>query len=356
MAMPLSADIQPEDASLPSVSVIMPVYNEEAVIERSLRAVLEQDYPSSKLEVVVADGMSTDQTRQIVESFQREHPNVRLIENPRRIVPCGLNRAIACARGEVIVRLDGHRQSPGDSAARGGGARRPLAAVRAGGMLGPMGSILPQRSIHKAYFSPVGLGGAALKASATSDGIREVDAVHGGCWRRERLQEAGGFDEAMVRNQDDELSFRLRKKGGRIYQHQGIRVIYHVRNSFRKLFQQFAQYGFWKVEVIRRHPRQASPRHLAPALLVLALFSVFVAAPVSPAGAKALFFIVGSYAGTLGAVSLWQLRHGGLRLWPGVVLALAAMHLGYGVGFIVGTLRACFGTLPGDRLFEQVTR
>ncbi|MDB6021899.1 MAG: glycosyl transferase, partial [Pedosphaera sp.] len=152
----------------PFVSVIMPVFNEEKFIAGSLAAVLEQDYPPDKLEVIVADGMSTDGTREIVKSVQRAHPTVRLIPNPGRIVSCGLNCAIASARGTVIVRFDGHCEYPPDYVRRVVDLRRRTGAVNAGGVLVPMGTGYVQQAIAAAYYSPVGLGGAALRGSSLS--------------------------------------------------------------------------------------------------------------------------------------------------------------------------------------------
>ncbi|MDB6022377.1 MAG: glycosyl transferase, partial [Pedosphaera sp.] len=152
----------------------------------------------------------------------------------------------------------------------------------------------------------------------------------------ERLLAAGGFDETMVRNQDDELSFRLRKASGRVVQSSSLRVKYHVRDSFKKLFLQFAQYGYWKVRVVRKHPRQASTRHFIPALLVLALLITALAAPFAKIALWASGAILGGYFAVLLLASLMQLRGPQVKLWPGVVGALAMMHFGYGLGFLLG--------------------
>ena len=196
-------------SELAFVSVIIPVFNEERFVARCFAEVLAQDYPADRLEVLVADGMSTDRTREIVQAVQSAHPNVRLIDNPNRIVSSGLNRALAAARGEIVVRLDGHCEYPRDYIRRVVELRERLAADSVGGVLEAIGSGYVQRAIAAAYSSPLGLGGGALKSSKSFEMVREVDAVHGGCWRRERLLAVGGFDEEMVRNQDDELSFRL---------------------------------------------------------------------------------------------------------------------------------------------------
>lgn len=341
---------------LPSVSVVMPVYNEEKYIGRILQAVLQQDYPLDRLEIIVADGKSTDHTADIVRALQSRHFNIRLIENPERIVPTGLNRAITCASGDVIVRLDGHCEYPNDYVRRVVELRQQLGADNVGGVLAPVGTSYVQRAVAAAYCSPVGFGGSALKAAAESASVREVDAVHGGCWKRTRLVEIGGFDEKMVRNQDDELSFRLRKSGGHVFQSADIRVQYHVRDSYRKLFKQFAQYGYWKVWVIRKHPRQASVRHLFPAALVATIVASTIGAVFSNMLGFAALSILGAYLGALMVSSILQVWKSEKSLWPGVVAALVAMHIGYGSGFMAGCLRLLLGPLVPEKVFLRPSR
>jgi succinoglycan biosynthesis protein ExoA len=320
----------------PFVSIIMPVFNEERFIGRSVEAMVKQTYPAARREILVVDGMSTDGTRAIVSAMAMTNPEIRLLNNPARIVPSGLNRAIAAARGEIVVRLDGHCEYPNDYVRRVVELRQKMGADNVGGVLSPCGTTWIQRAIAMAYCSPAGFAGAALKASAAKNSIRQVDAVHGGCWRRQRLLQAGGFDETMVRNQDDELSFRLRKTGGRICQAMELRVKYHVRDSFGKLFRQFAQYGYWKVRVIRKHPRQASIRHLIPALFVLCLMTLLWSGFLFPAGPVIAAITVGMYFGALAIASMVQTLTRDRSLWPGIVIALAAMHFGYGLGFVAG--------------------
>lgn len=340
----------------PFLSVIIPVYNEEAFIARALQAVLAQDYPSDRFEIIIADGQSNDQTRAIIDSFSARHENVRLIDNPKRIVSTGLNRAIQFARGEIIVRMDGHCEYPRNYLTRLVEERDKTGADNIGGVLVPAGVNYVQKAVASAYCSKVGFGGYALKGAGKGAGVREVDTVHGGCWRRERLLTLGGFDEQMVRNQDDELSFRLRKHDGRILQILDLRVRYYVRNSFKKLFVQFAQYGFWKVAVIRKHPKQASFRHVVPAAFVTTIVVLLVGTGFSTAAAGTLLPLLGFYLGILSIASITQMWSGQKSLWPGVVCALTVMHVGYGLGFLLGIFRSCFSSLPVRRFFEQTSR
>lgn len=342
-------------ADWPSVSIIMPVFNEEPFMARSLAGALAQDYPSDKMEILIADGMSTDGTRDIVKRIQTDKPAVRLIDNPQRIVSTGMNQAIASARGEIIVRLDGHCDYPPDYVRRVVKLLNETAADNVGGVLEPVGTSYAQRAVAAAYYSPVSFAGAALKGANSATLIREVDAVHGGCWRRHRLIEEGGFDESMVRNQDDELSFRFRKRGGRVVQSPAIRVKYHVRSSFKKLLLQFLQYGYWKVEVIRRHPQQAGLRHFVPAVFVSTLLGTALISLFTSKGWWALAGIVAGYVMIVSISSFYQFSREKKNGWPGVILAVASMHIGYGLGFILGVLRTMSRLLPGS-IFERSTR
>lgn len=338
----------------PFVSVVMPVRNEAAHIGSNLAAVLSQDYPRDRFEVIVAEGRSTDETREIVASMLEAHPNLRLVDNPKRIVAAGLNEALAVARGEVVVRLDGHCQYPPDYVRRVVALRERTCAANAGGVLVPVGDSYVQRCVCAALSSRVGIGGAALRAQSESGEVREVDAVHGGCWTAETLRKAGPFAEDMVRNQDDEMSFRLRKAGGRVVQESGLRVRYVVRDRWSKLFLQFAQYGYWKVRLVRRYPRQASLRHGMPAGLVLSLLVGLVTAPFSVVAAIGLAVLSAAYLAGVAAAAASATLRSAPGLWPGTILALVLIHVGYGSGFLAGVLLASAG--PGEGLFSRLSR
>jgi glycosyltransferase involved in cell wall biosynthesis len=345
------------DASvLPMVTIVMPVRNEARYIASNLTAVLNQDYPADRIEVLVADGRSTDGTQEIVQSLSATSPTIRLIDNPGKIVAAGLNRAIALARGDVIVRLDGHCEYPKDYVRQVVALRERTGAANAGGVLAPMGASYIQRAICAAYSSPAGVGGAALRSRPESADVREVDAVHGGCWRRDVLQAVGPFDEEMVRNQDDELSFRIRRKGGRIVQAAAIRVKYLVRDSWSKLFLQFVQYGYWKVWLVRKHPRQASLRHLAPVSFVLLLLASLTLAPLSRSAALIGLYAGSAYVTLIAIAALFVAIRSSIWLWPGVIVAFLMMHLGYGLGSLIGVLRFLGVRLPTDAALSKLTR
>ena len=315
-----------------TVSVIVPCRNERAHIESFCGDVLGQVLaPQWTLEVLVADGRSDDGTREWLQEFAAREPRLRVLDNPQRIVSTGLNRAIDAARGEVVVRMDVHTEYAPDYIAQCIATLEASGASSVGGAWRPRGEGWPAAAIARAFASRFGSGGAA---SRRVEYTGEVDTVYLGAWQRAELQRLGGFDEQLVRNQDDELALRIVRGGGQVWQSAAIRSWYTPRASFAALFRQFFQYGYWKVPVIRKHRLPASPRHLAPVLFVLVLAALALAALFWPAARAGLVALLTVYAlAALGnaapLASPWRVP----RQWLGIAWAFVCMHLGYGLGF-----------------------
>lgn len=326
----------------PLVSVVMPIRNEESCIGQTVQAALSQDYPPGRMEVLVADGISKDRTRAILSDLCIRHPNLRVVDNPEGIVSTGLNRVILQARGDIIVRVDGHTVIEPDYVSRCVEALQRSQADCVGGPMRARGRTLFGQAVALATSSPFGVGGARFHYSGREEW---VDTVYLGCWWRRTFDRIGLFDEKMVRNQDDEFSYRLLDAGGRILLSPDIRSLYTVRGSPEALWRQYFQYGFWKIEVLKRHPQQARARHLAPSVFVLALLGAASAAPFfAPGRAILLAILLGYGAANLG-VSLSTARSGGWRLLPDLVFAFALLHLSYGSGFLLGLSRRAWEAL-----------
>ena len=323
-------------SSLPFVSVLMPVRNEGKFITRSLGAVLAQDYPHDRMEVIIADGRSTDRTRTVVTDIARQHPNVQLVDNPREIVATGLNLALAVAKGEIIVRVDGHAIVKSDYVRESVRALQETGADNAGGPTTASSDRVFGRAVAAATSSPFGVGGARFHYSERAEW---VDTVCFGAWRREVFQRHGGFDEEMVRNQDDEFNYRLRAAGGRIFLDPRIRSQYINRATARSLWRQYFQYGYWKVRVLQKHPRQMQPRQFVPALLILTLAFLALTAPAFRISKLMLIATAGAYLiGNLLA-SILAAAKAGWRLVPLISFAFVVVHFAYGVGFFAGLAR-----------------
>ncbi len=319
----------------PFVTVMIPMRNEAQSIGACLDSVLAQDYLAEGYEVLVVDGASTDDSVRVVEGYAQRTGRVRVLHNPQRIVPTALNTAIRAARGDIIMRVDGHTHLAPDYMRMGVEALQRTGADNVGGPMVAVGGGPFGDAVAQAMASRFGIG--AYFHLATED--REVDTVYMGMYARTAFERIGLFDEELVRNQDDELNYRLRKLGGRIWLTMRMRSHYQNRQSLRTLARQFFQYGVWKIRVLQKHPRQMSARQFVPPLFVLALLVSALLAAWSRWAAVAFVAIGGVYAVALTAAALVTVRRHGGRHVPLVALAFATMHLSWGAGFLVGLLR-----------------
>jgi len=324
-------------SALPFVSIILPVRNEASFIGRSLSAVLAQNYPSSHLEVIVADGMSTDGTREVVESFRARHPYVRLIDNIGHIVPTGLNAAIRQAVGEIIVRVDGHCEIATDYVRK---CVQHLLNDEVDGVGGPLqtvGETFIARVIATAMSSSFGVGDSAFRT--VDDKTMLTDTVAFPAYTSAIIERAGFFDEELVRNQDDEYNYRLRKIGARILLAADVRSRYYSRSSFRSLWRQYSQYGYWKVRVMQKHPRQMRLRQFIPFAFVICLLVFSVLASISSTGRWAICLTLGSYLFANVSASVLVARRKDWRLLALLPVTFATLHLSYGLGSLIGLVR-----------------
>ena len=315
--------------SWPSVSVVIPVRNGAGVIGAAMRGVLDQDYPGD-LELIVADGASTDGTRTEVHAVAEQDRRVRIVENDQAITPAGLNVAIRASEGEVIVRCDAQSVLPNGYIRRAVEILRETDADVVGGMQVAKGQGLFARAVAIAMTTPLGSGGARYRHSGTPG---RVDTVYLGVFRRSALERVGLFDEAMIRNQDYELNHRVRSNGGVVYFHPDLRVDYTPRSTVGALFSQYRQYGEWKRRMLRRHPESLRARQLVPPLFVLGLVAALILL-LTP-WRTAAYVYLGGYVLALFATTLVELlrrRDGAALVAP---IALAPIHVAWGSGFLL---------------------
>jgi glycosyltransferase involved in cell wall biosynthesis len=333
-----------DDPTTPLVSVIIPCRNEARCIDRCLHSVLASEYPPDRLEVIVADGMSTDGTREQVDGFVARDRRVRRIDNPGRSTPEALNRAIAAAQGEFILRLDAHAGIAPDYIARAvqnlkssradcvGGAMRTVAA-------GPGAFAAP---IRIALSSPFGVGNAVFRTHSGngSDAPRWVDAVFGACWKREVFERIGGFHERLERSQDIEFSSRLRRAGGKILLSPEMQIDYYPRATLGGFWRRNWSNGVWAILPFAHVSGVAVRwRHLAPLALVLGL-GLSVAAGAWTGIQWLAWSVAALYAAANFAASVqaaWKERSMVLLfLMP---VAFASLHLAYAAGSLWGCVR-----------------
>jgi succinoglycan biosynthesis protein ExoA len=352
-------------SSNPQVSIVAACRNESRHIRGFLESLLAQEMAGIEWEAVIADGMSNDGTREVLLDACRRHRQVRLIDNPGLIVSTGLNRAIGMACGEIIVRMDAHTRYAPDYVRRCLETLQQTGADNVGGPARTQARGARARAIATAFHSKFSTGGGKFH-DENYEGW--VDTVPYGCWRKSTLDELGLFDESLVRNQDDELNLRLRRAGGRIWQTPAIVSWYSPRATLAGLFQQYFQYGFWKVAVIRKHRLPGSWRHLVPCAFVasnILLGAIVAAAVASEFGyaanwsALAWLGIILCYCAASLTASVAAAARGG---WAGLAYlpaAFLAYHVGYGLGFLIGMLTIRRGR-PAPRwngaLVTRITR
>ena len=320
----------------PKVSVIVPCYNEQSTIRLLLDALHQQTYPRAQMEVIISDGMSQDRTREEVAAFQKDFPDleVRLVDNPRRNIPSGVNRGIEAARGEIIVRFDGHARPYPDYVEKCVQAHREGRGANVGGVweIHPGADTWIAKSIAVAAAHPLGVGDALYRHAKQA---AEVDTVPFGSFHRRLIEKVGSFDEKLLTNEDYEFNARVRKSGGKIWLDPSIRSIYFSRGTLSELIQQYWRYGFWKWRMLRGYPetlrwRQALPPAFVLSLIVLIVLSIFIPfAKVVLAAELVVYLSILLVAGFYAAL---QKRKA--YLIAGLPLSILAMHIAWGSGFL----------------------
>lgn len=323
----------------PLVSLVVPCRNEERHIGACLDSLLENGYPIDRMEILVVDGSSDDGTRPLVAAAAWRHSCVRLLENPRRITPAALNIGLAQARGSVVMLIGAHSTYP-----RGyiRALVDELAASGADGVGGtcttcPGADTSLASAIAIALAHPFGVGNSWFRIGTREP--RWVDTVPFGCYRRDVFDRIGGFDEELVRNQDDEFNLRLLRRGGRLLLVPTVTSQYHARASLGQLARMYYQYGLYKPLVIRKVGAVMTVRQVVPAAFVAALGGSLLAAAVLPqarllAAAIALLYVAAAAGAALGALP----RHG-IRAALALLAVFPVLHISYGAGFLAGALR-----------------
>ncbi|KPL70051.1 glycosyl transferase [Ornatilinea apprima] len=326
------------------VSVIVPCYNEQTTIRLLLDAVYQQSYQRDQMEVIIADGMSTDGTRAQIQAFQAQHPDllVKVVDNTRRIIPAALNRAIEAASGSVIVRLDAHSRPDREYVARSVADLEAGLGDNVGGvwMIQPGADTWVARSIAVAASHPLGVGDALYRFTDTAS---EVDTAPFGAFRRELVERIGFFDETLLTNEDYEFNTRIRLSGGRVWLDPQIRSEYFARKNYGDLAKQYWRYGYWKLRMLRRYPKTLRWRQALPPLFVLSLVGLAILALFWHVALQLLILEAGFYLGVLLTASVpLAARHRDPRFLIGVPAAVAVMHLCWGAGFLWSGIQSIF--------------
>ena len=320
----------------PRVSIIVPCYNEQATIRQLLEAIYHQTYSRAEMEVVIADGLSEDATKDEIVIFQKELPDltVRVVDNTTRSIPSALNCAIQASHGEIIIRMDAHSRPYPDY------VERCLSALDAslGDNVGGVWEIKPSskswiaESIAVAAAHPLGVGDAGYRIGAQASA---VDTVPFGAFRRTLINKIGLFDETLLgANEDYEFNVRIHKTGGRVWLDPEIVTVYYARSTLRESARQYGRYGYWKFRMLRRYPDTLRWRQGLPPLFVTSLTGLLLLAWWPLASwlltlELIIYFTVLFLAGVLSVA-----KHHKIYLLVGLPLSIATMHLAWGGGFL----------------------
>ena len=325
----------------PFVTVIVPCRNEAGYLAACLDSILATAYPADRLEVLVVDGQSDDGTRAIAEGYaaRRARPPIRVLANPRRTAPAALNIGIEAARGDVIARMDAHASYPPSYLPGLVEALDTMGADNVGGVLVtlPAGPGPVARAIATALSHPFGVGNSRFRIGARAP--QWVDTVAFGCWRRGVFQWIGGFDEELVRNQDDEFNHRLIARGGRILLVPSVTAHYYARESLGQVARMFHQYGLYKPLVARKVGRVMTARQLAPPALTLVLLAASLLAPWFGLARILGAAVAALYGVTVLAAAAAALPRLGVRAALVLAVTFPVVHLSYGWGFLRGLVR-----------------
>lgn len=326
---------------LPLVSLVMPVWNEGRYLSAALDAVDRQSYPADKLEILVVDGGSTDDTLAIAQERMSDDPRIRILGGTGVNTPAAMNIGIATATGAVIAKVDGHGEiNPAF-------VQTAVEHLRRDGIgcVGPR--IIPksesdtQRAISLARFSRLGVGGGVYTAP---DSLHATATVQCGVYRRDVLESVGGFDPQLAFGEDEELNYRVTAAGWTILMHPGMQFRYHVRPSLSALARQYYRYGRARVAVVRKHPGFFRMKHASPSIVITALSGSLLVGLVHRPFIAATALLWAGYAGIVGMGGTWIAARNGFQRPDLVAASLVVLHLAYGLGFIAGIARIVRGT------------
>jgi succinoglycan biosynthesis protein ExoA len=321
---------------MPSVSIIVPCYNEQDTIRKLLEAIYAQTFPRADLELVIADGMSTDGTRAEITAFIDTHPDLHITvaNNTKQNIPAGLNCAMQASQGEIILRLDGHSVPYPDYIECSVADLEAGLGENVGGVweIHPSAQTWEAQSIALAASHPLAVGDALYRHTQKAC---QVDTVPFGAFKREILALVGFFDETLLTNEDYEFNTRIRKSGGKIWLDPSIRSIYYARPTWITLAKQYSRYGFWKWRMLRRYPETVRWRQGLPPLFVLSLLGGALLAAFLPIfryllAEEIIIYLIILLAAGLRASQQQKKAH----LMIGLPIAIATMHIAWGAGFL----------------------
>lgn len=327
-----------QNNTLPLVSVIIPCRNEENFIGKCLDSIITNNYPLDRLEILVMDGMSTDKTKKVVENYLNKYPFIRFLANPKKITPAGMNIGINSANGEIIVITSAHAKIPEDYITKCVYYLNKLNADNVGGVLItlPGENTYIAKAISLVLSHPFGVGNSWFRIGSKKPML--VDTVPFGCYRKAIFDKIGGFNEKLTRTEDNELNYRIRKNGGKIYLIPEIKLYYYARSTLKNLWNQSFGNGKGIIYTTKMIPGSLSLRHFVPGGFMLCLLGSLLLSFLTEWGKFLFGLILVSYLTVNLYFSIAIGMKEKLQLVPFLVLSFITLHLSYGLGSVYGFL------------------
>ena len=329
------------------VSIIVPCYNEADTIHLLLEAIEAQSYPISQMEVVIADAMSKDATRENIQRFTIEHPTlcVRIVDNSKRTIPAGVNAAASAAGGKYLVRMDAHSVPDKDYVATSVNLLKEGVADNVGGVweIQAGADTCIAKAIAAAAAHPIGAGDALYRIAKKA---AYVETVPFGAFSRDTFMQTGMFDESLLSNEDYEFNTRIRLTGGKIWLDPRIRSKYFARKNLRQLAKQYWRYGYWKRKMLKRYPQTIRWRQAIPPVFVLGSI-LFTLLSIFSVNARIILASgLGLYAIILLAFSLAEAIKRKDLCYLNMIFAVMVMHFCWGSGFLYSIIDFSKEALP----------
>lgn len=314
------------------VSVVMPVYNEEKYIEKCIDSLLLQDYPVENMEWIFVDGCSKDKTVKLLEQYKEKYPKlIKIFNNPNKIVPFAMNIGIMASCGKYIVRLDAHADYATDYISKCVYYLENTDAENVGGVAETKANGFMGNAIAKMLSSRFGVGNSQFRTNGNSG---YVDTVPFGAFKREVFSKYGGYDERLVRNQDNEMNFRIRKNGGKIYLANDIHLSYYCRDSIKGISDMARKNGMWNVITMKLCPGSMGLRHFIPFMFIASVIVLGVLGIIHP-----LFWMLLCLELTLYLlldVVFSTKQATGVKMFFALLMLFPVFHVEYGIGSLVG--------------------
>lgn len=315
------------------VSVIIPCRNEEKYIEQTLKSLINQEDLPGGYEIIVVDGKSQDRTTEIVEKLRSDFPHIKLVINEKQVTPTALNLGIKESDGEYICILGAHSiysKNYLSSCLNLFTLHPEVAGV--GGPIISKGKDSFSSAVALVMSSPIGVGNAKHRFPKY-EGFAEMACFP--MFHRSIFDKVGFYDEKLIKNQDDDFCFRLRNKGEKIYISPSVKALYYVRNTAKTLYNQYYQYGLWRVAVTKKHKLPISFRQLVPSFFILTIILFFIIGTVIN-NPLVMFVIPAVYLMTITGFSVFIMIKEGIRKGMYIPFVIIILHFSYGLGFFSG--------------------